>query len=119
MYSGNYEERKHENKARRPWPTKAQLGKQSAKFVDKQDRSYYEITDIKEYEWIQELVKSEGSTAQALWIRLPKKTTLGGMPESQTAIETTTGEKWVVRQCPAITGRKERGTGLVIVTPKS
>lgn len=120
------EERKHESKAKQPWPTKAELSKYPAKaleFKDSEDRHYY-VAGNAEYdredraEWVTEQMAGYPAGSVAYWVRLPVKTTMGGMPEESTKITVTnTRSEFIVLRVSEMTGRKQRGTGFVILIP--
>lgn len=109
------EERKHEAKAKKPWPTKAALSKIKHFYIDTEGRRYYHA-NAKD-EWVALQLEDHGKAALPFWCRLPAKTTLGGMPEESTDIQFVAHNRMQVLACSTVTGRKDRGTGFVILKP--
>lgn len=113
------EYKKAEDKASRPWPTKAQLSKQTLLYSDSEGRRYY-ATSLKSSFVKDHMEAYDAKTHQPLWVRLPPKTTSGGMPEEHEHYEfVRESDKATVNvemeHVSVVKYSKERGTGFVIV----
>jgi hypothetical protein len=122
--SAREEKRRFESKAKEPWPTKAQLSKRlSFMFEDTEGRRYYTLIPRYDSEeliaWSKEQ-ESAFSNCIGFWVRLPKKTTMGGMPEQSNYVTAmNTDMKLLVLQSSVQKSLKQRGTGYVILQRNS
>lgn len=112
------EYKKAQDRAQRPWPTKAVLSKQNPIFEDSEGRRYY--VAFKD-EWVADQMEShDKKTCIPLWCRLPPKTTSGGMPEEHTKqklIQCSDKSQVNIEFVHVSTLKysRERGTGFVII----
>lgn len=116
------EEKKFEDKAQRPWPTKAVLSKYKPSFVDSDGRQYYLASEVdlgeQTRDWVETRMQAHPARALATWCRLPAHGQRGDLPEEsdkvriQTALETKT---LLVLEASALKYSKERGTGFVVL----
>lgn len=109
------------DQAEAPWPTKAMLARNHRLlYKDKAGRLYYEVGDGAE-DWIKDKEMSyDLKTSEALWVRLPPKTTQGGMPEESEKIELERDKGGVksdalILEASTHKSSRSRGTGLVVV----
>ena len=111
------EYKKAEDRAKRPWPTKAKLSKRTAVYTDTEGRRYYAAKGTFATDHMESY---DSKTHQALWCRLPPKTTSGGMPEEHEQYEFTRASdkstvKVAMEHVSTVKYSRERGTGFVIV----
>lgn len=114
------DEARHERKAKRPWPAKAELSKRAVTLTDTEGRKYYKIDirlDSERDEYIKDFMSGFNRDSQAYWIALPAKTTLGGMPEQSMDVKFKDGKKMRVLGASEMTERKQRGTGIIVFAP--
>jgi hypothetical protein len=111
------DEARHERKAKRPWPTKSELSKRKPDLLDTEGRKYYMVDILNGDEERKDYVlnfMSDFKNPQAYWISLPKKVTIGGMPEQSTTVTFKVGMKMKVLGVSEMTDHKQRGTGLIV-----
>lgn len=107
--------------AERPWPTKAMLARNyRLLYEDEAGRKYYEVGEGAE-DWVKAKEMSyDLKTSEALWVCLPPKTTMGGMPEESAKIELTRDKLGVktdalILEASTHKSSRSRGTGFVVV----
>jgi hypothetical protein len=116
------EERRHERKAKYPWPNKSELSKRTPVLTDTEGRKYYMVDFLKEdksefrVEFVKNVMQQHyKKDAQGYWIMLPANTTLGGMPEQSTDVHfKVAGLKMTVLAVTEMVERKQRGTGFIV-----
>ncbi len=116
------DEKRHERKAIQPWPNKSELAKRDVAHVDTEGRKYYKIhirLDAERQDFVKNFMSGLNRDSQCYWIKLPPKTTLGGMPEQSKDItfKSLPDLKIRVLKVSEMTERKQRGTGIIVIAP--
>lgn len=108
------DEKKFERVFTQPEPQKRVLKKSKANFKDKEGRSYYAIEANESLESQTVYQRAAETKCIPMWVMLPPKATMGAMPEDF-IVEAVTGMKFFVVERSPMKGRKQRGTGWVLL----
>lgn len=122
------ESAKKEDEAKRPWPTKAELSKCAVGYLDEEGRKYYscsactkKVSQAANNFADEQMEGLDKMKFEALWVALPPKTTLGGLPDETDELELVRSEDKQVRKArvaivsSGMTSRTARGTAFIVV----